>query len=67
MKAKINKDGRLIISVDNELEVYALKKWMEENPIPGNICIGFKLNLCNTVEYFDKIIKNGFNDFSFDV
>lgn len=32
MKAKLNAEGKLIIEAENELESYALKNWLKENP-----------------------------------
>ena len=32
MKAAINKDGLLIIESETELESYALKQWLKNNP-----------------------------------
>ena len=32
MKAKIDKKGMLVIEAETETEIYALKKWNEDNP-----------------------------------
>lgn len=31
MKAELRKDGQLVISSENELESYALSKWVQDN------------------------------------
>lgn len=41
MKAKIEVDGTLHITPETELEIYALKKWSEDNLSPG------KAKTCN--------------------
>lgn len=33
MKATINKDGLLTIETESELESYALKQWLNTNPV----------------------------------
>jgi hypothetical protein len=35
MKASINKNGKLMLLADNDLESYALSKWLESEPIIG--------------------------------
>jgi hypothetical protein len=46
MIAKITKDGMLIIESETELEAYALKHWMKENPInePLNLMLMARSN-----------------------
>lgn len=41
MKAKITKDGMLIIEAETEIETYAMRHWLKENPIeiPMNLMI----------------------------
>jgi len=31
MQVTINAEGKMIFQTNNELEIYAVKKWMEEN------------------------------------
>ena len=36
MKAKISRDGHLIVSVETDLEAYALERWSDENGNTGD-------------------------------
>jgi hypothetical protein len=49
MKAELDKEGYITISAENELESYALRKWIEEQKeIMSKITIAFALPFDHT-------------------
>jgi hypothetical protein len=45
MKAKITKDGLLIIESETDIESYALKHWIKENPINESLHLMFMTHI----------------------
>ena len=54
MKARINKNGMLIIEAETEIESYALRHWVNENSFDENMNL---LLMCNNPFNMEKETK----------